>query len=64
MQDDRQKTPTGWSDTDWIKHLDESDAHPLACLHINIGSMDSAADAYEKAYNDSKRGRKQLAIEE
>lgn len=44
----RPPTPIGWSDTDWIKHLQE---HPLAGLHINQGSMDAAADAYEAEYN-------------
>lgn len=46
----RPPTPTGWSDTDWIKHLQEQQ-HPLAGLHINQGSMDAAADAYEAEYN-------------
>ena len=49
----RPPTPIGWSDTDWIKHLQEHQnaAHPLAGLHINQGSMDAAADAYEAEYN-------------
>ena len=42
-------TPTGWSDTDWLKHLQGQ--HPLSGLHINQGSMDAAADAYEAEYN-------------
>ena len=46
----RPPTPTGWSDTDWLKHLQEQ-RHPLAGLHINQGSMDAAADAYEAEYN-------------
>ena len=46
----RPSTPTGWSDTDWLKHLQEQQ-HPLAGLHINQGSMDAAADAYEAEYN-------------
>jgi hypothetical protein len=46
----RPPTPTGWSDTDWIKHLQEQQ-HPLAGLHINQGSMDAAADAYEAEFN-------------
>ena len=46
----RPPTPTGWSDTDWHKHLQEQQ-HPLAGLHINQGSMDAAADAYEAQYN-------------
>ena len=46
----RPPTPTGWSDTDWLKHLQEQQ-HPLAGLHINQGSMDAAADAYEAEYN-------------
>lgn len=51
--DDRPKTPAGWSDTDWIKHLQERGEypHPLAAVHINQGSMDAAADAYEAEYN-------------
>ena len=50
---ERPPTPIGWSDTDWIKHLQEHQnaAHPLAGLHINQGSMDAAADAYEAEYN-------------
>ena len=50
---DRPPTPTGWSDTDWIKHLQErgEHPHPLAGLHINQGGMDAAADAYEAEYN-------------
>lgn len=47
----RPPTPTGWSDTDWIKHLQEQEPHPMGCLHINRGSMDAAADAYEAEYN-------------
>ena len=46
----RPPTPTGWSDTDWLKHLQEQQ-RPLAGLHINQGSMDAAADAYEAEYN-------------
>ena len=46
----RPPTPTGWSDTDWIKHLQEQQ-HPMSGLHINQGSMDAAADAYEAEYN-------------
>lgn len=36
----RPPTPIGWSDTDWIKHLQERQnaAHPLAGQHINQGS--------------------------
>ncbi len=53
----RPPTPIGWSDTDWIKHLQESGEypHPLACLHINQGSMDAAADAYEAEYRAEMR---------
>lgn len=49
----RPPTPIGWSDTDWIKHLQERGEwpHPLAGLHINQGSTDAAADAYEAEYN-------------
>ena len=51
----RPPTPTGWSDTDWIKHLQEQkEPHPLAGLHINQGSMDAAADAYEAEYNAAR----------
>ena len=46
----RPPTPTGWNDTDWIRHLQEQkDAHPLAGQHINQGSMDAAADAWHLA---------------
>ena len=55
----RLPTPSGWSDTDWLKRLqewkesreDEEFPHPLAALHINQGSYDAAADAYEAEYN-------------
>ena len=49
-------TPVGWSDTDWIKYLQEQDEqpHPLAGQHINQGSMDAAADAYEAEYNAAR----------
>lgn len=56
-QRERPPTPIGWSDTDWIKHLeewgkhDQEQPHPMAGLHINQGSMDAAADAYEAEYN-------------
>lgn len=55
----RPPTPVGWSDTDWIKHLQDQEPHPLAGLHINQGSMDAAADAYEAEYNAarSQQGR-------
>lgn len=50
----RPPTPTGWSDTDWIKHLQKhEEPHPLAGQHINRGSMDSAADAYEAEYTEA-----------
>ena len=52
---DRTPTPTGWSDTDWIKKLQDDEENPLACLHINQGSFDAAADAYEEEYKMSKR---------
>ena len=57
----RPPTPVGWSDTDWIKYLQEQDEqpHPLAGQHINQGSMDAAADAYEAEYNAAmKDGKK------
>lgn len=50
----RPPTPVGWSDTDWIKHLEDREAHPLECMHINQGSMDALADAYEAEYNEWK----------
>lgn len=52
----RPPTPVGWSDTDWIKHLQEQaeQPHPLAGQHINQGSMDAAADAYEAEYNAAR----------
>ncbi|MEO7479441.1 MAG: hypothetical protein ABIT70_02385 [Sulfuriferula sp.] len=28
-------------------------SHPLDCLHINKGSMDAAADAYQAEYNEA-----------
>ena len=54
---ERTPTPVGWSDTDWIKHLanrrkrEQKQPHPMSCLHINKGSFDAAADAYEAEYN-------------
>lgn len=54
-QTTRPPTPTGWSDTDWIRHMQEQkEAHPLAGQHINQGSMDAAADAYEAEYNAAR----------
>lgn len=50
----RPPTPVGWSDSDWIKHLQEQ-KNPMECLHINQGSMDAAADAYEAEYNAAMR---------
>ena len=51
----RPPTPVGWSDTDWIKHLQEQEKpHPLAGQHINQGSLDAAADAYEAEYNAAR----------
>lgn len=49
----RPPTPIGWSDTDFIKHLEDQARHPLEGLHINRGSVDAAADAYEAEYYDS-----------
>lgn len=55
----RPLTPVGWSDTDWIKHLQEQkEPHPLEGLHINQGSMDAAADAYEAEYNAAQESRR------
>ena len=54
----RPSTPVGWSDTDWIKHLQDQEPHPLAGLHINQGSMDAAADAYEAEYNAAQEARR------
>ena len=51
----RPQTPVGWSDTDWIKHLQDHEGHPLMCLHINKGSLDAAAEAYESEYNAWKK---------
>ena len=51
----RPPTPVGWSDTDWLKHLQE---HPRAGMHINQGSMDAAADAYEAEYNAAQEARR------
>ena len=57
---ERPPTPAGWSDTDWIKHLQEQDEqpHPLAGQHINQGSLDAAADAYEAEYNKAQEARR------
>ncbi len=57
----RPPTPTGWSDTDWIKKLQYDEENPLACLHINQGSFDAAADAYEEEYKMSKRTALEIA---
>ena len=55
----RPPTPAGWSDTDWIKHLQEQEGqHPLEGLHINHGSLDAAADAYEAEYNEAQEARR------
>ena len=55
----RPPTPVGWSDTDWIKHLQEQEGqHPLKWLHINQGSLDAAADAYEAEYNEAQEARR------
>ena len=55
----RPPTPVGWSDTDWIKHLQEQEGqHPLEGLHINQGSLDAAADAYEAEYNEAQEARR------
>jgi hypothetical protein len=57
LQRERTPTPVGWSDTDWIKHIadqrkhEQEQPHPMSCLHINQGSLDAAADAYEAEYN-------------
>ena len=60
---DRTPTPTGWSDTDWIKKLQGDEESPLACLHINQGSFDAAADAYEEEYKMSKRTAMDIALD-
>ena len=41
----RPPTPVGWSDTDWIKHLQEQaeQPHPLAGQHINQGRTGPSA---------------------
>ena len=57
----RPPTPTGWSDTDWIKKLQDEEENPLGCLHINQGSFDAAADAYEEEYKMSKRTAMDIA---
>ena len=36
---------------------------PLACLHINQGSFDAAADAYEEEYKMSKRTAPDIALD-
>lgn len=55
----RPPTPVGWSDTDWIRHLQEQgEPHPLAGQHINQGSMGAAADAYEAEYNEAQEARR------
>lgn len=51
----RPQTPVGWSDTDWIKHLQDNEGHPLMCLHINKGSLDAAAESYESEYSAWKK---------
>ncbi len=55
---ERPPTPVGWSDTDWIKHLQDQEPHPLAGLHINQGSMNAAADAYDAEYNAAQEARR------
>jgi hypothetical protein len=59
----RPPTPTGWSDTDWVKKLQDDEENPLACLHINQGSFDAAADAYEEEYKMSKRTAMDVALD-
>jgi len=59
----RPPTPIGWSDTDWIKKLQGDEESPLACLHINQGSFDAAADAYEEEYKMSKRTAPDIALD-
>jgi hypothetical protein len=60
---ERPPTPIGWSDTDWIKKLQGDEESPLACLHINQGSFDAAADAYEEEYKMSKRTAPDIALD-
>ena len=59
----RQPHPTGRSDTDWIKKLQDEEENPLGCLHINQGSFDAAADAYEEEYKMSKRTAMDIALD-
>lgn len=40
---------------DELEHEASQEPHPLAGLHINQGSMDAAADAYEAEYNAAKQ---------
>ena len=55
----RPPTPVGWGDADWIRHLQEQgEPHPLAGQHINQGSLDAAADAYEAEYNEAQEARR------
>ena len=63
VDEQRPSTPVGWSDTDWIKHLEEK-RHPLDCNHINQGSADAAADAYEAEYKDAKIAKLRAEIEQ
>jgi integrase len=64
---ERTPTPVGWSDTDWIKHIadrrkhEQEKPHPMSCLHINQGSLDAAADAYEAEYNKA-HGVEELTV--
>jgi len=51
----RPQTPIGWSDTDWLKHLEDKEKeyaeNPFGCLHINQGSLDAMADSYAAEYD-------------
>ncbi len=51
----RPSTPVGWSDTDWIKHLQDQEPHPLAGLHINQGSMEGDCANGESHDNTTNR---------
>jgi hypothetical protein len=43
--------------------LQGDEESPLACLHINQGSFDAAADAYEEEYKMSKRTAPDIALD-
>mgnify|MGYP005606681655 FL=1 len=47
---------------DWSPSRFHLQDHPLAGLHINQGSMDAAADAYEAEYNAAQEARRTKCI--